>query len=49
MIPSADVAALAARVARDVAHICYTSNLYIARVSAHVAHAARVFQTFHLF
>lgn len=44
MIPSADVAALAARVARDVARMCYTSSLYIARVFAHVALAARVFQ-----
>ena len=49
MIPSADFAAHAARVARvarDISHIYCTSNLYIVGVSAHVAHAARVFQTF---
>lgn len=46
MIPSADFAAHAARVARDISHIYCTSNLYIVGVSAHVAHAARVFKTF---
>ena len=46
MIPLANFAAHAARVARDVARICCTSNLYIVGVSAHVAHAARVFLTF---
>ena len=49
MIPLANFAAHAARVARvarDVSHIYCTSNLYIVRVSAHVALAARVFPNF---
>ena len=43
---SADVAALVALAAGNVALMCCTSNLYIARVSAHVALAARIFKTF---
>ena len=46
MIPLANVAAHAARVARNDSHIYYSSNLYIARLSARVALAARVFPNF---
>ena len=49
MSPSTNVAAHAARTKAKDDTTCYASNLYTVRVSAHVALAAPVFQTFYFF
>ena len=49
MSPSTNVAPHAARTKGENNTTCYASNLYIVRVSAHVALAAPVFQTFYFF
>ena len=49
MSPSTNVAADAARIKAEDNTTCYVSNLYTVRVSAHVALAAPVFQTFYFF
>ena len=49
MSPSTNVAALAARTKAENNTTCYASNLYTVGVSAHVALAAPVFQTFIFF
>ena len=48
MIPLANFAAHAARTKTKNHTMCYASNLYRIRVSAHVALAAPIFKTFYL-
>ena len=49
MSPSTNVAADAARTKAKNHTMCYASNLYTVKVSAHVALAAPVFKTFYFF